>query len=56
MGNCYPQEIIPTLVAGWQEGRFPFTDLIKQYPAEVMEIAAADVLRGRVVKAVLLWK
>lgn len=43
-------------MAGWQEGRFPFTDLIKQYPAEVMEIAAADVLRGRVVKAVLLWK
>jgi aryl-alcohol dehydrogenase len=56
MGNCYPQEFIPMLVAAWQEGKFPFTDLIKQYPAQDMNVAAQDVLQGNVVKAVLVWK
>lgn len=56
MGNCYPQEFIPMLVTGWREGKFPFTDLIKQYPACDMNAAAQDVLRGDVVKAVLIWE
>ena len=56
MGNCYPQEFIPMLVAAWQEGKFPFTDLIKTYPARDMNIAAHEVLKGSVVKAVLIWE
>lgn len=56
MGNCFPQEFIPLLVDAWKEGRFPFPDLIKQYPARDMNIAAEDVLKGNVVKAVLVWE
>jgi aryl-alcohol dehydrogenase len=56
MGNCYPQEFIPMLVAAWRDGKFPFTDLIKQYPARDMNVAAQDVLKGNVVKAVLIWQ
>lgn len=56
MGNCYPQEFIPMLVAAWREGKFPFTDLIKTYPARDMNIAAREVLKGDVVKAVLIWE
>ncbi|RDL41438.1 uncharacterized protein BP5553_01417 [Venustampulla echinocandica] len=56
MGSCYPQEFIPVLLTAWHDGKFPFTDLIKKYPAEDMEIAAKEVLDGSVVKAVLVWK
>jgi aryl-alcohol dehydrogenase len=56
MGSCYPQDFIPTLVDAWSEGKFPFTDLISKYPAEDMNTAAKDVLSGKVVKAVLVWK
>jgi aryl-alcohol dehydrogenase len=55
MGNCYPQEFIPKLVTAWSNGDFPFTELIKGYPAQNMEIAAKEVLDGTVVKAVLTW-
>ncbi len=55
MGNCYPQEFIPMLVKAWSDGKFPFTALIKSYPAHGMEKAAKDVLDGTVVKAVLTW-
>lgn len=56
MGNCYPEEFIPMLLSSWRDGKFPFTDLVKQYPAQDMNNAAKDVLSGDVVKAVLLWK
>ncbi|KAE9366798.1 aryl-alcohol dehydrogenase-like protein [Stipitochalara longipes BDJ] len=56
MGSCYPQEFIPILVDAWREGKFPFTDLIVRYPAEDMNTAAKDVLSGKVIKAVLVWK
>jgi len=55
MGNCYPQEFIPMLVKAWSDGKFPFTELIKGYPAQDMEKAAKEVLDGTVVKAVLTW-
>lgn len=44
------------LLAAWHDGKFPFTDLIKEYAAEDMEIAVKEVLDGSVVKAVLVWK
>ena len=56
MGNCYPQEFIPMLVAAWRDGKFPFTDLIKRYPARDMNVAAQDVLKGNAAKAVLIWQ
>lgn len=56
MGSCYPQDFIPMLVEAWQGGRFPFTDLIAKYSAEDMNNAAKDVLSGKVIKAVLVWK
>jgi aryl-alcohol dehydrogenase len=56
MGSCYPQEFIPMLVEAWREEKFPFTDLIVKYPAEDMNTAAKDVLSGKVIKAVLVWK
>ncbi|EDN99311.1 hypothetical protein SS1G_02164 [Sclerotinia sclerotiorum 1980 UF-70] len=36
-------------------GKFPFTDLITRYDAADMETAKADILSGKVVKAVLTW-
>ena len=56
MGSCYPQDFIPMLVEAWQGGKFPFTDLIAKYPAEEMNNAVKDVLSGKVIKAVLVWK
>jgi hypothetical protein len=44
------------LVEAWREGNFPFTDLIVKYPAEDMNTAAKNVLSGKVIKAVLVWK
>lgn len=55
MGSCYPPEFIPTLIKAWQDGKFPYTDLIKHYPATEMETAAGDMLSGKVVKAVVKW-
>jgi aryl-alcohol dehydrogenase len=56
MGNCYPQEFIPMLIAAWRRGHFPFTDLIHTYPAAEIDRATKDVLSGRVIKAVLVWE
>jgi len=44
------------LLEAWKEEKFPFTDLIVKYPAEDMNTAAKDVLSGKVIKAVLVWK
>jgi aryl-alcohol dehydrogenase len=56
MGSCHPQDFIPMLLDGWQKGDFPFTDLVEKYPAQEMNTAAKDVLSGKVIKAVLVWK
>ncbi|KAI9051834.1 hypothetical protein LZ554_004096 [Drepanopeziza brunnea f. sp. 'monogermtubi'] len=54
-GNCLPQDFVPKLIEAWQNGNFPFTDLAVKYPARDMDLAAKDVLSGKVVKAVLMW-
>ncbi|OBT60395.1 hypothetical protein VE03_10074 [Pseudogymnoascus sp. 23342-1-I1] len=56
MGSCYPQEFIPMIVEAWKRGDFPFTELIKIYPAHEMDKAVKAVLDGSVVKAVLTWE
>ncbi|QSZ36169.1 hypothetical protein DSL72_007294 [Monilinia vaccinii-corymbosi] len=55
MGNVYPPEFVPKLIQGWKDGIFPFTDLIKRYSAEEMELAKSEMLDGTTVKAVLVW-
>ncbi|KAI9753876.1 MAG: kinetochore-associated Ndc80 complex subunit nuf2 [Chaenotheca gracillima] len=55
MGNCYPQEFMPKLIAAWQEGKFPLDELIKTYNAKDMESAERDVLNGKTMKAVITW-
>jgi aryl-alcohol dehydrogenase len=55
MGNCYPQEFIPLLIREWQNGNFPFDDLITTYPAKDIEVAAKDAISGKTIKPVLIW-
>lgn len=55
MGSCDPQSFIPMLLDAQKRGDFPFTDLIKTYPAEMMGEAVDAVLDGSVVKAVVTW-
>jgi len=43
------------LVEASKRGDFPFTELIKTYPAENMDAAVKAVLDGSVVKAVVTW-
>jgi aryl-alcohol dehydrogenase len=56
MGSCNPQEFIPMLVEANKRGDFPFTDLIRTFPAAEMEKAVHAVHDGSVVKAVLTWE
>jgi aryl-alcohol dehydrogenase len=55
MGSCFPPVFIPRLIEAWKDGLFPFTELIKEYPAKDIAQAVEDVSGGRVVKAVLIW-
>ncbi|RKK75239.1 hypothetical protein BFJ69_g7829 [Fusarium oxysporum] len=55
MGNGFPQEFLPKLIGAWQDGLFPFTDLVQSYPAEEIAEAVEAVNSGRVIKAVLTW-
>ena len=56
MGDCYPKEFIPKLIKAWQAGKFPFTDITRQYAAQEVDIAIQDVSRGETIKAILLWR
>jgi Zn-dependent alcohol dehydrogenase len=40
------------MIEAWQEGRYPFDDLIKTSPAREMEKAAHDIHSGTTIKAV----
>ncbi|PWR21682.1 NAD(P)-dependent alcohol dehydrogenase [Zavarzinia compransoris] len=53
-GDSVPDVFIPQLVELWRQGRFPFDRLIRRYPLEQIEDAAADSEAGRVLKAVLI--
>jgi aryl-alcohol dehydrogenase len=52
-GNSNPQECIPHLIALYKKGAFPFDRLIKNYPAQDINAAVQDSLRGSVIKPVL---
>lgn len=55
MGSCDPLVFIPRLIKAWLDGDFPFTDLIKEYPASEIAHAVEEVSSGAVIKAVLSW-
>lgn len=54
MGDATPALFIPTLVALWRQGRFPFDRLIQTYPLHAINEAERAMLAGDVVKPVLL--
>ena len=52
-GDAIPQILIPQIVELYLQGRFPIDRLIKYYPLEEINKAAADSEQGAVIKAVL---
>lgn len=52
-GDSIPAEFIPTMIELYRQGRFPFDRLVRFYPFERINEAAADSLEGRTVKPVL---
>lgn len=53
-GDADPRSFIPRLVEWYRGGRLPLEKLVTTYPFEQIDLAAADMLAGRVVKPVLL--
>jgi aryl-alcohol dehydrogenase len=53
-GDPVPRESIPALVNLYQQGRFPFDELIEVYPFEHIQQAADDAAAGTVIKPVLM--
>ncbi|MFF7636130.1 NAD(P)-dependent alcohol dehydrogenase [Kitasatospora sp. NPDC008050] len=53
-GASLPQRFLPALVELFRRGRLPVTELVRSYPFERIEQAAADARSGRVVKPVLM--
>lgn len=52
-GDSNPQKFIPYMIDCYREGKFPFSRLIRQYPAHEINQAVKDGLDGSTVKAVL---
>lgn len=53
-GNAVPQLLIPQLIRFWQEGRFPFDQLIRSYDLASINDAEADSRSGVTIKPVLV--
>lgn len=53
-GDSIPQQFIPELLAHYENGDFPFDQMVTTYPFEDINRAVADHNSGAVVKAVLL--
>jgi aryl-alcohol dehydrogenase len=52
-GDAIPRVSIAALVELHRQGRFPFHELIRVYPFDNIQQAAADAAAGEVVKPVL---
>ena len=52
-GDSVPKVFIPQLVQLYQQGRFPFDRLVKFYPLEEINQAAADSTKGITLKPIL---
>ncbi|KAL1303120.1 hypothetical protein AAFC00_006554 [Neodothiora populina] len=54
-GNAYSKEFIPFLAKLYQEGRLPVEKLQRKYPVADFKDALEDMIKGRVVKPILVW-
>jgi aryl-alcohol dehydrogenase/geraniol dehydrogenase (NAD+) len=54
-GDADPQEFIPRMAGWFKAGKFPFDRLIRKFPFEQINEAAAASLRGEVVKPVVVF-
>ncbi|MFD4248344.1 NAD(P)-dependent alcohol dehydrogenase [Amycolatopsis thermoflava] len=54
-GSSVPQRFIPKLVELWEQGRFPFDELIKTYQLDEINTAFADSESGATVKPVVVY-
>jgi Zn-dependent alcohol dehydrogenase len=54
-GDADPQEFIPRMVGWFKAGKFPFDRLVKKFPFEQINEAAAASLRGDVIKPVVTF-
>ncbi len=52
-GDAVPQTLIPRIIELYLQGRFPVDRLIRFYPLDEINQAAADSVQGTVIKAVL---
>lgn len=53
-GDAIPRESIPALVSLYEQGRFPFDELVKTFPFDQIEDAVTAMKDGSVVKPVLV--
>ena len=54
-GDSDPRRFIPALVKLYEQGRLPIDELIRHYPFEDIERAAADAHAGVAIKPVLTF-
>ncbi|PWI05738.1 alcohol dehydrogenase [Streptomyces sp. NWU339] len=54
-GSAVPQVFIPRLVELWQQGRFPFDELVQTYELKEINEAFADSASGAAVKPVVVF-
>lgn len=52
-GSSSSAEFIPALIALYEQGRFPFDELVKYYDLAEVETAIADSLSGEVIKPIV---
>lgn len=53
-GDADPKELVPRLIALWQEGRFPLDRLVRTFPLTDINAAEQESLSGRVIKPVVV--
>jgi aryl-alcohol dehydrogenase len=54
-GDAIPDLFIPRLIELYRQGKFPFDKLITLYPFKDINLAVADMEKGRVIKPVLTF-
>ena len=54
-GDSDPQRFLPQLVELYEKGQLPIDRLIRHYPFEDIERAAADARSGATIKPVLVF-
>ncbi|WP_245695577.1 NAD(P)-dependent alcohol dehydrogenase [Actinopolyspora saharensis] len=54
-GDAVPQNFIPRLIDLYRQGRFPFDKLVSKYSIAEINTAAADSVKGKTIKPVLVF-